>query len=410
MGEGVFEATIVRWFQEPGSWVEKDTPLLEVSTDKVDTEIVAEQSGYLIATFYSQGASIRVEQTIAQLAADKNAAVIYPEDQAESHISPTPGKRASNPNRLAPPQASPLGIYAGRIPSSPLVRKMASEWGVSPSHIPGTGQNGRITKDDLLDFIAKGTQQAPTNTVPLHEQDLCRLKTDLKPDGEFLEGVRIIREAMSPMRKKTAEHMLRSVRTSAHVTTTFEIDLHKVAEHRIKHHAATQKLTYTAYFIYAAAQALKKHPHVNASVDGTDILLKNAINIGCAVATKDGLIVPILKNTENMDLFQVSHALNDLVIRARNKKLLPTDVIGGSFSITNPGLYGSLHSQPIINQPQVAILSVGAIIERPVVIAREITIHPLCQVGLTFDHRVIDGEGGAHFLSDLKQVLENISA
>jgi 2-oxoglutarate dehydrogenase E2 component (dihydrolipoamide succinyltransferase) len=235
-----------------------------------------------------------------------------------------------------------------------------------------------------------------------------------KRDGnrETLDGVPVRRERMSKMRALIAEHMVRSVRTSPHVTTVFEIDMHRVSQIRTKAQAAFTAregfgLTYTPFFVYAAVQALKRYPIVNVSVDGDDILWKDQINIGVAVAIEQGLIVPVIRDAGTLNVLGISRRINDLATRARTKKLLPEDVQGGTFSITNPGMFGSIVSTPIINQPQVAILSVGAIVKRPVVINDLIGVRPLVQVGLTFDHRVVDGEGGARFLAHLKETLEN---
>jgi pyruvate/2-oxoglutarate dehydrogenase complex dihydrolipoamide acyltransferase (E2) component len=232
-------------------------------------------------------------------------------------------------------------------------------------------------------------------------------------DQEFLDGTPVHREKMSTMRRLTAAHMLRSVATSPHVTTTFEIDLIAVKRAREARKDAFYAahglaLSYTPFFIYAAARALAAHPEVNTAVDGDEILWRQEINIGCAVATPKGLIVPVLKGLARANVEEIARSLGEVVSRAREGKLLPEEVRGGTFTLTNPGMFGSLHSQPIINQPQVAILSIGAIIDKPVVVAGEIVVRPLCQVGLTFDHRIIDGEGGAKFLATLRDELARV--
>ena len=220
------------------------------------------------------------------------------------------------------------------------------------------------------------------------------------------------REKMSKMRSLIAEHMVRSVRTSPHVTTIFEIDLQRVVQSREKNRAAFQEkegfnLSFTPFFVWAAVQAIKEHPVVNVSVDGDDILWKDDINIGVAVALEKGLIVPVIKKAGELNFVGIARRMNDLVVRSRSKKLSPDDVQGGTFSITNPGMFGSIVSSPIINQPQVAIMSIGAIIKRPVVIEDMIAVRPLVQIGLTFDHRVVDGEGGSRYLASLKEHLES---
>ncbi|RZA19900.1 MAG: 2-oxo acid dehydrogenase subunit E2, partial [Proteobacteria bacterium] len=229
-----------------------------------------------------------------------------------------------------------------------------------------------------------------------------------------LEGVAVRREPMTRMRQLIADHMVESVRVSPHVTTVFEIDLHKVWDIREKykdsfHKTEGFKLTLTHFFIHAAVQAIKKHPIVNTSVDGYDVLWKKDINMGCAVAIDNGLIVPVIKNAGDLNLLGIARRLNDLIVRARTKKLKAEDIQGGTFTVTNPGGWGSITSNPIINQPQVAILGIGAAIKRPVVVKDMIAIRPMMLMSLTFDHRVIDGEGGAKYLATLKEIIENYS-
>jgi len=277
----------------------------------------------------------------------------------------------------------------------------------------GTGLNGKVTKRDFEAALAAGFPAAGNAPVAQPEPLLARVDTRTVDGIEQLEGVPVRREKMTKMRRLTAEHMVKSVRTSPHVTTVFEIDLKKVVDLREKEKANFQKqhgfnLTYTAFFLHAAVQAIKEHPIVNVSVDGDEILYKDQINIGCAVAIKSGLIVPVIKRAGDMSLVDIARKLNDLVTRARDSKLMPEDVVGGTFTVTNPGGWGSIISAPIINQPQVAILSIGAIVKKPVVIENDqIVVRPMCTFGLTFDHRVIDGEGGAKYLMTLQDKLQN---
>ena len=330
-------------------------------------------------------------------------------NQAQNKLQPQQPLPTGSP--LVPSfQISP-GAYAGVIRSSPLVKKMARDHGLNLNFVQGSGLYGRITKRDVLSFIASGgNRHVGAPAIPSTPEPPA-LKTSKKDGQEYLEGVKVERKKMSKMRKLTAEHMLQSVKTSPHVTTTFEVDLDRIS--RIKSEIAEsfikeygQKLTYTSFFIAAAIHALKKHPDMNASIDQDEILYKESINIGCAVAIDTGLIVPVIKNANDFSLGKIAQALGDLVDRARNKILNPDDITGGTFSITNPGMYGSVHSQPIINQPQVGIMSIGAIVQRPVAVDNKVVIHPLCQMGITFDHRLIDGEGGAKFLADVKGFLE----
>ncbi len=428
MGEGVHEATLVKWFKQKGEQVSKDEPIVEVATDKVDTEIVAPAAGFLIATFAEPGEIIHVQQAIAQIAASPDATVHRPVEAPVSVAGTAPSQKASSQNASSDLRLGPRGErsalrppstllergFAGPIRASPLVKKLARDSGVALANLVGTGLHGRVTKDDFYRYLHEQTptREATGPTASFHFDDtLFSVKTETKDGQDFLDGVAIRREKMSRIRRLTAEHMLRSVRISPHVTTTFEIDFSKVVRAKREQEKAftsqfSSKLTFTAFFVHAAVQAIKEHPLINTSVDGDEILFKERINIGCAVATENGLIVPVLKDLNEADLFTIANKLNVLVSRARDKRLNPEDIQGGTFSITNPGIYGSLHSQPIINQPQVAILSTGAIVERAVVVAGKIEIRPLVQVGLTFDHRVIDGEGGAKFLSSLRKILE----
>lgn len=414
MGEGVHEATLVRWLKKPGDAIKKGEALLEVSTDKVDTEIPSPQDGFVLSHLHSEGATLQVNQVIAHIG-----------DSAQETASAKP-TTAAKPAAAAPKanvtnapasRQSATPAATGPVRSSPLVRKMAKDANIDLAQINGTGMNGRITKRDLED-LAQRTTVASTQSLAtigsLPATVPAQLKTTMDQGQEFLEGVPVVREKMSRMRKLIADHMVESVRTSPHVTTVFEVDMHKVAQTRETYKDEFKKrhgfnLTYTSFIIHAAVQAIKEHPIVNVSLDGDDILYKKDINIGCAVAIPDGLIVPVIKRAQELSLMGIATRLNDLAQRARIKKLNPDEVKGGTFSITNPGGWGSIVSAPIINQPQVAILGIGAIVKRPVVVEDMIAIRPLMQVSLTFDHRVIDGEGGAKYLATLKSLLENCS-
>lgn len=424
MGEGVHEATLIQWLKKVGEKVEKDEPLLEIATDKVDTEVVAPASGYLIATFAKEGETIQVQQTLGQISKDAKAKVLQVDSGTSKQIasekssSKQPKRSSKAPasgTRTFSAQKTSLqhSTFAGPLRSSPLVRKLAEEYGVSLAEVRGTGLHSRITKEDLYHFLeTRQTSSSPSSAEDLSfENSLFRQNTEKKDGKEFLEGVEVERVKMDRIRKLTAEHMLRSVRISPHVTTTFEMDFTNAIAAKKKHEVEFQKkykskLSYTAFFIHSTVAALKEHPMLNASVDGDEILMKKQINIACAVATEHGLIVPVLKGMNEKSLFETAISLNEIVKNAREKKLKPSDVQGGTFSITNPGIYGSLHSQPIINQPQVAILSVGAIVERPMVVEGKVAIRSMVQVGVTFDHRIIDGEGGAKFLKSIKNNIE----
>jgi 2-oxoglutarate dehydrogenase E2 component (dihydrolipoamide succinyltransferase) len=423
MGEGVAEATLVKWLKKPGDMVQKDEPLLEVSTDKVDTEIPAPASGTLLKTNALEGATVEVNQTIGWIG-PKGAAI--PEHITTGTATVRSGAlaqaKSTPPNTVnaAPAARAPAGHVSDDVSvkrSSPLVRKMARDLGIDLRRVPGTGLSGRITKFDIENWRQTPAFSAPdsaSNEKPL----LARVGTTHSNGVESLEGVPVRREKMTKMRRLIAEHMVESVRVSPHVTTVFEIDLNKVVSIREKHKSAFAQregfnLTYTPFLI-VAVHAIKKFPIVNVSVDGDDVLWKDNINIGCAVALGSegggGLIVPVIKQAQNKSLREIARSLSDLASRARAKKLLPDEVVGGTFSITNPGGWGSITSNPIINQPQVAMLGIGAIVRRPVVIENDqIVIRPMMMASLTFDHRVIDGEGGAMWLAEYKKILENWS-
>lgn len=447
MGEGVNEATLIRWLKQKGDQVEQDEPLLEVSTDKVDTEIPAPADGVVLELHAQEGDTINVDQLLATIgeAGAKVPEATEPAPAAKS--KPAAPKLAASqqpsaakaPQPQSPPSDLAGAAAQGAVRSSPLVRRMAKDQGIDLQQVTGSGMNGRVTKRDLEGFIKDHTRGTATIKAPGSDRRpqvtaeganlpvavtaasgavaeetpaVGRLATTFVGDQEFLDGVAVDREKMSHMRKLIAGHMVESVRVSPHVTTVFEVDMQRVAQIREGHKKAFQaregfNLTYTHFLVHAAIQAIKKHPIVNTSIDGDEILFKKDINVGCAVAIESGLIVPVIKQAGSLNLVGVARALNDLVVRAKTKKLKPDDVRGGTFSITNPGGFGSITSNPIINQPQVAILGIGAIIKKPVVVNDAIAIRPQMMISLTFDHRVIDGEGGARYLADLKAILES---
>ncbi len=425
MGEGVAEATLIKWLKKAGDTITKDEPLLEVSTDKVDTEIPAPTSGTLLQTNANEGSVIEVNTTIAWIGP---AGATVPATSVASK-STKPGASAKTANNSSPSsvkssQSAVVGavFVDGSVTTrtSPLVRKMARDLGIDLRRVPGTGLHGRVTKDDFNAFASSPhAYAAPAAPQAAPAELLAKVKTATANGIETLEGVPVRREKMSKMRRMIAEHMVESVRVSPHVTTTFEIDLHQVVamRERCKKSFADRhgfNLTFTPILIKAAVEAIKLHPVVNVSVDGDEVLWKDNINIGCAVALGSegggGLIVPVIKNAQLMSLRDIALKLNDLAARARSKKLQPDEVVGGTFSVTNPGGWGSITSNPIINQPQVAMLGIGAIVKRPVVIENDqIVIRPMMMASLTFDHRVIDGEGGAMWLASYKKILESWS-
>ncbi|MCX6119817.1 MAG: dihydrolipoamide acetyltransferase family protein [Proteobacteria bacterium] len=441
MGEGINEATLVKWLKKVGENVEKDEPLLEVSTDKVDTEIPSPASGIFLQAVASEGMTVEVNSTIAWIG--PQGATIPKLTETTSGLQ---GMKRRSQDQVgqgttqisAPTNSANIPKNAGHVPSliarggdfeeltlkrsSPLVRKMAFDYGIDLRRVIGTGANGRITKHDMDRFLASpGAFAEPVsamNTFAVASDPLlAKVSTKVVDGKETLEGVPVKREKMSKMRRLIAEHMVESVRHSPHVTTTFEIDLNNVVLVRDKCKKAFAdkygfNLTFTHILIRAAVLAIQRHPIVNVSVDGDEILWKDQINVGCAVALGNegggGLIVPVIKNAQTLSLTDIALKLTDLATRARSKKLAADEVVGGTFSVTNPGGWGSIHSNPIINQPQVAMLGIGAIVKRPVVIDNDkIVVRPMMMASLTFDHRVIDGEGGAMWLATYKEILEN---
>ncbi|MBI2933724.1 MAG: dihydrolipoyllysine-residue succinyltransferase [Planctomycetes bacterium] len=384
MGESIYEGTITKWLKKEGEIVKKDEPLYELSTDKVDSEIPSPVGGKLVKIVVGPGSKVPIHTVIAQIEEQGDG-----ERAAVAPAPPPPAKAEAAP---PPPPPAPVAREEERLFASPLVRKIAKEEGVDLAHVQGTGPGGRITKEDI-------------------ERHLAQRKAPPPPAAPKFGAERVVVEPMTPMRARIAEHMVMSKRTSAHVTTVFEVDLSKVVAVREKEKNDFEtvhglKLTFTPFFAMAAIQAIKDFPIVNASVDGTNIVYKRDVNLGIAVALPDGLIVPVVKNADEKSFLGLSRAIHDLAERARAKKLSVDDVQGGTFTITNPGVFGGLFGTPIINQPQVAIMGVGTIEKRPVVIDDMIAIRPMCIVVLSFDHRVIDGAVADQFMARVKQGLQ----
>ncbi|MDE3269803.1 MAG: dihydrolipoamide acetyltransferase family protein [Pseudomonadota bacterium] len=393
MGEGVFEAKINKWLKSEGDLVKAEEPLLEVSTDKVNTEIVAPFSGKLMHLLANAGEMVAVGAEIAQIATDSTTVPVN-DSKSATTAPPTPSSKATGKKPLA----------------SPLVRKLAAEHGINLQDLP---QTKRLTKRDIDAYLAARTAATTAPTQQSTPPTTSRLATKYIDGEEYLDGVKVRREKMSAIRQAIANHMLASVRTSPHVTTVFEIDMEQLLAAKNQFAPVCQqkygfKLTCTPYFLHVACTCLQQFPSLNASVDGDDVLWKDSINIGCAVSLgADGLIVPVLRNADTLSLEGIARKLNDLVLKARAKQLAAEDVCGGTFSITNPGVYGSLMSNPIINQPQVAILGIGRIVPRAVVVDGMIAIRHQALISLTFDHRLVDGEAGARFLALFKERAEN---
>ena len=421
MGESIAEGTIVRWIKKQGDAVDRDEPLFEISTDKVDAEIPSPAAGVLTDIKVKEGETVAVNSVVAVIGAASDAAAppvqaapalghgaragAVKEAGAGTPQMPQAAVGQPETSGAAEPDADDDDAEEGdskdlrRQRSSPLVRRIAKEHNVDIRLIKGTGISGRVTKQDILGFIESGAA-APAAAAG-HPQ----------PGPAYRPGENVQVEPMSVMRKKIAEHMVLSARTSPHVYSVYEVNFGRIAALRDKRkaefEAAGSKLTYTGFIAKVIVDALRQFPMVNASIDGDNIVYKKDINLGIAVALENGLIVPVIRNADEKNLLGLSRAINDLAARARARKLNPEEVQNGTFTITNPGVFGALYGLPLINQPQVAILGVGSIDKRPVVVDDAIGIRPVCHLTLGYDHRLIDGAEGGRFLSFVKERLEN---
>ena len=465
MGESIAEGTITKWLKNVGDHVDRDEPLFEISTDKVDAEIPSPAAGTLTEIKFKEGDTVEVNTVVAVL----DGAGAKPAEGTEQEIPPPapepavietkpaePPDAVEVPPPVVPPEppakpapapvahktevkqlvkrsdaaarATTQGDNGGataeelrRSKSSPLVRRIAEEHGIDIKQLEGTGMSGRVTKNDILSFIESGTpapQRSATPVAPgakpaapMTGAPSTQLVTVLKP----AEGDRV--EQMSVMRKKIAEHMMVSRRTSAHVTTVYEIDMTKIAKLRDANRAAFQertgtKLTFMPFIFKAVTDAIRKFPIFNSQVSGDQIVYKRDINLGMAVALDWGLIVPVIKRADDLSISGLARAANDLADRARTKQLKPDEVAGGTFTITNPGVFGGLFGTPIISQPQVAILGVGKIEKRAKVLTSAdgedyLAIRQMAYFALSFDHRIIDGSDAEKFLAYIKEQLES---
>src|SRR5437773_572108 len=475
MGESIAEGTITKWLKGVGDHVDRDEPLFEISTDKVDAEIPSPAAGTLTEIKFKEGETVEVNTVVAVLDGDGAKPAPIETAAAKEQEAPEPATVEASKPEPPPPAAierpkpaitaveqgapkapagktevktlvrrdeaprkgtsapAPQRQEAGQTPSaeelrrtksSPLVRKIAEEHGIDIKQLEGTGMSGRVTKNDILSFIesgspapqraavpaAAGSQVAPQATPAFGAPGTQQLAA-LKPG----EGDRV--EQMSVMRKKISEHMVLSRRTSAHVTTVYEVDMTKVAKLRDENRASFQnrtgtKLTYMPFIFKAVTDAIRKFPIFNAQVSGDQIIYKRDINLGMAVALDGGLIVPVIKRADDLSISGLARAANDLADRARTKQLKPDEVAGGTFTITNPGVFGGLFGTPIINQPQVAILGVGKIEKRAKVLTTAdgddyIAIRHMAYFALSFDHRIIDGADAERFLAYIKEHLED---
>ena len=410
MGESIAEGTITKWLKKLGDAIKRDEPLFEISTDKVDAEIPAPAAGVLAEILVAEGKTVGINTVVARIAAEGASVAATAPTAAAPATPPTAARPAAAPAPM-PGQARPAPVAGGvpsredlrRTRSSPLVRKIAAEHNVDITAIQGTGISGRVTKQDIEAHIQRGTgataARSAASPAPAPAVSI------FKP-GETTHA-----EPMTTMRKKIAEHMVMSRRTSAHVTTFFEVDMTNIAKLRDRHKAAFLaregiKLTYLPFIAKAAIEAISRFPIINSSVDGDNIVYKRNVNLGIAVALPTGLIVPVVKRADEKNILGLARSIADLGERARSRKLLPDDVAGGTFTITNPGSFGGLIGTPIISQPQVAIMGVGVVEKRPVVINDAIAIRTMCILALSFDHRIIDGADADRYMADVKESLQ----
>jgi 2-oxoglutarate dehydrogenase E2 component (dihydrolipoamide succinyltransferase) len=388
MGVSVAEGTIIEWRKRPGEWVEADESICDVSTDKIDVEIPSPASGRLERILIEPGETVPVGTPLAEL--------------------DTAGERGE-----AHPQSQEVtGVDRSRI-YSPVVRRIADEHGVDLEQVEGTGVGGRVRKADLIALLGDGGVKETPEERPMHTESPYRPEPQPAASaGDLIGPTR--REQMSPMRQQIARHMLDSRRTSAHCTTIVEVDFSRIARRRQELREAMDRrgvnLTYLAFVAREAVAALERHPVLNASVDGEEIVYHDQVNLGIAVALDDGLIVPVIRQAERLSLEGLAAAIGDLASRAREKRLTPDEVHGGTFTITNPGQFGAVLATPIINQPQVAILDLEAIVKRPFVVERDgdeaIAIRPMSYLCMSWDHRALDGAEAARFLAGMKEGLE----
>ena len=479
MGESIAEGTITKWLKQVGDRVERDEPLFEISTDKVDAEIPAPAAGTLTEIRFKEGDTVEVNTTVAVLDGESpgeaTTTVSPAKAEATPEVSPSSaatveeqkpaaaaadtrsaprrtqvetsaakeaeGQQADRSKATAKPAAAPATVDSKkaaaeptetaasstgngggatataeelrRTKSSPLVRKIAEEHGVDIARLEGTGLSGRVTKNDILSFI-ESSQPASTGAKVQTTRLFATPETAAPAPVKPAEGDRV--EQMTVMRRKIAEHMVQSRRTSAHVTTVYEIDITRIAKLREQHkdsfaERTGTKLSYMPFIFQAVTNALRKFPIFNAQVSGDQIIYKRDINLGMAVALDGGLIVPVIKRADDLSISGLARTANDLAERARTKQLKPDEVGGGTFTITNPGIFGGLFGTPIINQPQLAILGVGKIEKRTKVLTTPdgddyIAIRWLAYFALSFDHRVIDGADAERFLAYIKEELE----
>ena len=412
MGESIFEGTITKWLKKAGDKVQRDEPLFEISTDKVDAEIPAPASGILQEIKAAEGSTVQVNSVVG-IISDGDAAPAKAAPAAPAPAKPAPTKQEAPAAVAAPVAAAPAASVsdeADDVRSSPLVRKLAKEHSVDLAQVQGTGLGGRVTKQDILNFVEQGAP-APAASAPAAASRPAPAPT---PAAAPIPGELV---PLTKMRSIIAQRMIESRRTSAHVHCMFEVDMTRIANLRNKQKSGFEqrngaRLTFMPFFVRATIIALQQYPIINASLEGDSIRYHRNINVGIAVALDWGLIVPVLKNSDERNFLGLQRGITDLGERARGKKLLPTDIEGSTFTITNPGQFGAVFGLPIINQPNSAILGIGGIAKQPMVLTDEnggdsIAIRSVVHLTLGYDHRLIDGAVADQFMAYLKKVLEN---
>jgi pyruvate dehydrogenase E2 component (dihydrolipoamide acetyltransferase) len=439
MGESIFEGTITKWLKKAGDKIERDEPLFEISTDKVDAEIPSPSAGVLKEIKVAEGQTVPIQTVVAVIEASDGASSSAPaaapaKPEAAKQAAPPPAAKSAAPAPAAAPSAPQQQTAASsgeKVRSSPLVRKIARENNIDVSQVPGTGAGGRVSKSDILSAVQGGGVPAaaasasaapavtpaapparPAGVPPATGGTSASAVLDNAVPREKMYFGHYEVQPMSVMRQRIAEHMVLSKHVSPHVYSVDEADMTAIATLRAKmknkfEETTGTKLTFMPFFVRAAVEALRAFPTVNASVDGTNIILHKECNIGIAVALDWGLIVPVIKNAEEKNFLGIARTMNDLAERARAKKLKPEEVAEGTFAITNPGVFGGLFGLPVINQPNVAILGLGTIEKRPVVIDDAIAIRSMVYLTLSYDHRVVDGAVAHQFMAKLKHTLEN---
>ncbi|MGH2952561.1 MAG: dihydrolipoamide acetyltransferase family protein [Solirubrobacterales bacterium] len=418
MGVSVAEGTILEWRKRPGDWVEADETICDVTTDKVDVEIPSPATGRLAKILAEPGDTLAVGEVMAEIDTGAVAGEAHPDEgEAETATSD-----AAPPSQDAPPaEGTERSTFV-----SPVVRRIADKHGVDLSQVAGTGIGGRVKKKDVLAFIENGgAAEEPKREKTLHMESPYKPEEPAPPkpavetagDGHDAPEVELLpgrREAMSPMRQAIAKHMVASRRTAAHCTTIVEVDMSRVAARRAQLKEPMKRrgvpLTYLAFVAQATVETLQEFPVLNSSVEGEELVLHDDVNLGIAVALEGGLIVPVIPNAQRLSLEGIAAAIADVASRAREKRLEPDEVHGGTFTITNPGQFGAVLATPIINQPQVAILDLEAIVKRPVVVegpeGDSIAIRPMTYLPMSWDHRALDGAEAARFLSRIRERLE----